>query len=239
MLGGNKITSVVSVYNEEKTVKSVVYSLLNCVYIDELIVVNDGSTDNTSKILNQILLTHPFQYVEFNKNRGKSYAMTAGVEQAKGDVIVFIDADLIGLNCNHIKKLVDPLVNGNTRMVIGRRVSETNPKIDITGPLDDWLGGERAVYKEDLMPILDEMKETKFGVETLLNLYFKSKSNKNTKTLIVDLEGLVHIRKYQKYKWNQAVFNYSKSASQIIRTVFVNYFLVGMVVKNIFLNIRG
>ncbi len=237
MLKENKITAIVSVYNEEKTVENVIKSLTNCKLIDELIVANDGSTDNTSKIIRQVAESHPFQIIEFEKNRGKSYAMTTGVEHASGDIIVFVDADLIGFSCEHIKKLTLPMVSNQTNMVIGRRPAE-NHKMDVTGPMDDWLGGERAVYRKDILPILDKMRETKFGVETLLNLYFKSKNDKNKRTMIVDLNGLVHVRKYKKYSHHKAAINYAKAASQIVRTIFVNYFLIFTVVKNIFTNIK-
>lgn len=237
MIKDKKITSIVSVYNEEKTVKGVIDSLISCQLIDELIVVNDGSTDDTSKIINQCLTSHPFRSVEFEKNKGKSYAMSTGVEMATGEIVVFIDADLIGLSCEHIERLVNPLAAGKTNMVIGRRQAE-NPKTDITGPMDDWLGGERAVFKKDILPILDKLRETKFGVETLLNLYFKSKNDTKKRTMIVDLKGYVHIRKYKKYSKHKAVINYAKAMSQIIRTVFVNYFLVFMIAKNIFTNFK-
>ncbi len=237
MIKDKKITSIVSVYNEEETVKGVIDSLVNCQLIDELIVVNDGSTDDTSKIINQCLVLHPFHSVEFEKNKGKSYAMTTCVEKATGDIVVFIDADLIGLSCEHIERLVNPLVTGQANMVIGRRLAK-NSKTDITGPMDDWLGGERAVFKKDILPVLNKMRETKFGVETLLNLYFKSKNDTKKRTMIVDLKGLVHIRKYKKYSKYRAVINYAKATSQIVRTVFVNYFLVFMIAKNIFTNLK-
>jgi glycosyltransferase involved in cell wall biosynthesis len=237
MLKENKITAVVSVYNEEKTVKGVVDSLLNCSLVDELIVVNDGSTDNTSKVLNDINASYSFKNITFEKNRGKSYAMTTGVEQATGDIIVFVDADLIGFKCEHIKALTLPLVTNQAKMVIGRRPAK-NPKTDITGPMDDWLGGERAVYRKDILPILDKMRETKFGVETLLNLYFKSKTGSNKQTIFVDLNGLVHIRKYKKYSRPKAAINYAKATSQIVRTVFVNYVLIFGIMRNVFTNIK-
>jgi len=237
MINKIKVSAVVSVYNEEKTVKNVVNSLINCSLVDEVIVVNDGSTDSTSKVLSQIATLHPFQNIAFEKNKGKSYAMTTGVEKASGDIIVFVDADLIGFSCEHIKVLTLPLVTNQAKMVIGRRPAE-NPKMDITGPMDDWLGGERAVYRKDILPILDKIRETKFGVETLLNLYFKSKNNTNKCTIIVDLKGLVHIRKYKKYSRPKAAINYAKATSQIVRTVFVNYFLIFTIIKNVLTNIK-
>jgi len=48
--------------------------------------------------------SHKFRYVKFDKNKGKSYAMVAGVENSTGEIIVFVDADIIGLNCEHIER---------------------------------------------------------------------------------------------------------------------------------------
>jgi len=62
MISKNKVSAIVSVFNEEKTIKEVVVSLLNCQLIDEVIVANDGSTDNTAKILRQIQQSYQFRY---------------------------------------------------------------------------------------------------------------------------------------------------------------------------------
>ncbi|NCO68603.1 MAG: hypothetical protein COY75_01395 [Nitrospirae bacterium CG_4_10_14_0_8_um_filter_41_23] len=150
MISKNKVSAIVSVFNEEKTVKEVVVSLLNCKLIDEVIVVNDGSTDNTAKILRQIqqiqqLQFYQFHYLEFKENKGKAYAMVSGAEISNGKILVFVDADITGLNYKHIEKLIAPLIFDQADMVIGRRCSEQNPKVDISKPIDDWLGGERAL----------------------------------------------------------------------------------------------
>lgn len=233
MLSGKRITSIISVFNEEETVKNVIISLLNCELIDEIIVVNDGSTDGTSKILNQLSESHQFRYMKFDKNKGKSYAMVAGVENSTGEIIVFADADIIGLNCEHIEKLIFPLVSNQADMVIGRRCPEKSPKVDITGPIDVWLGGERACYKKDILPIINGMRKTKYGVEILLNLYYKSR---NKKIKIVKLDRLIHLKKYEKYRLNTAALKYTKVSLQIINTAAINYFLIFNIVKNTFKN---
>jgi glycosyltransferase involved in cell wall biosynthesis len=232
MIRKNKGSAIVSVFNEEKTVKEVVVSLLNCQLIDEVIVVNDGSTDNTAKILKQIqqLQSYQFHYLEFKENKGKAYAMVSGVEISSGEILVFVDADITGLNYKHIEKLIAPLIFDQADMVIGRRYSEQNPKVDISKPIDDWLGGERALYRKDILPILWRMKDTRYGVETLLNLYYKS-HNKRIK--IVDLEGLIHFAKYKKYRLHVSLRNYMKETLQILKTIALNYFMVFTIIKNI------
>ena len=219
MLNGERITVIVPVYNEEKTVGGVVESILSCDVVDELIVVDDGSTDHTREILEDLSKDNAFHYIRFSENKGKSYAMVAGVERAGGDIVVFVDSDLIGLKCKHIEKLVSPLLTNEADMVIGARDSKSDLGIDITKPIDIWLGGERACYKKDLMPILDTVRESKFGIETLLNLYFKSKDKR---IKIVNLDGLAHLKKYEKYRIDVAALNYTKATLQITKAVIDN-----------------
>jgi glycosyltransferase involved in cell wall biosynthesis len=230
MISKNKVSAIVSVFNEEKTIKEVVVSLLNCQLIDEVIVANDGSTDNTAKILRQIQQSYQFRYLEFKENKGKAYAMVSGAEISNGEILVFVDADTTGLNCKHIEKLITSLIFDQADMVIGRRCSEQNPKVDISKPIDDWLGGERALYRKDILPILWRMKDTRYGVETLLNLYYKS-HNKRIK--IIDLEGLIHFPKYKKYRFHISLKNYTKETFQILRTIALNYLMVFTIIKNI------
>ena len=230
----NRVTAIVSAYNEEQTIKEVVVSLLNCELIHEVIVVNDGSTDNTAKILKQLLKSFHYRYIEFEKNRGKSYAMVAGVRNATCHIIVFVDGDIIGLNSKHIRSIIYPLISNRADMVIGHRFRGKNSGLNIADPLDKWLGGERALFKKDIYPILNKIEDTKFGIETLMNMYYKN--NKKTITL-VDLEGLVHIQKHKKYKMHTSLVNYTKELFQITKTVTINYILLFGIIKNILINL--
>ena len=230
----NGVTAIVSVYNEEQTIKEVVVSLLNCELIHELIVVNDGSTDNTTKILKKLLKSFHYRYIEFEKNVGKSYAMVAGVRNATCNIILFVDGDIIGLNDTHIGSLLYPLIAKQADMVIGHRFQRKNPGLNIADPLDKWLGGERALFKKDIYPILNKIEHTKFGIETLMNMYYKNNKKKIT---LVDLEGLVHIQKYKKYKIHTSLVNYTKELFQITKTIMINYLLLFDITRNIIINL--
>ncbi len=225
------VSAIISVYNEERTIENVITSLLNCYLIDELIVVNDGSTDKSGQIISKLQESFSFQYIDFPQNRGKSFAMATGVETAQGEVIVFVDADIIGLKCSHIQKMLHPLLNGEADMVIGQPYADSEKKTDPLKPLE-MLAGERAVYKQDILPIIDKMKHSKYGAETLMNLYYKSQRKR---IKIEYLWGLIHLKKFQKKSFHHSFKDYSIETIHIFRTIAANYLLLANVTKNFIL----
>lgn len=75
-----KICILIPVYNSENHIVDVIHSVLQCA--DNLIVVNDGSTDNTAETLRALSLQTPFELVSYEKNRGKGYALQQGFLRA-------------------------------------------------------------------------------------------------------------------------------------------------------------
>jgi polyisoprenyl-phosphate glycosyltransferase len=91
------LSVVAPVYNEEELVELFVTRTCAAVadYNFELVIVNDGSTDATPKLLNRIADTDPrVRVVHLSRNFGHQAALTAGLEHALGDVVAMIDADL-------------------------------------------------------------------------------------------------------------------------------------------------
>ena len=109
------------------------------------------------------------------ENRGKGYAMATALQNARGDIIVFIDADLSNLQEGHFLKLITPVKNREADMVLGQ-ATETLVNYRVN-PFKS-LSGQRCLLKKDIMPIVEKMKEARFGVETLINLYFQSAGKK-------------------------------------------------------------
>jgi glycosyltransferase involved in cell wall biosynthesis len=88
-----ELSVVMSVYNDEKNIRQSVYSILDQTYRDfELIIVNDGSTDNTLEVLNQIN-DERIRLFNFDKNYGVSAARNFGIYHAKGSWIAVQDSD--------------------------------------------------------------------------------------------------------------------------------------------------
>lgn len=104
------VSCIIPVYNEAQTIASVVETALAVTSIDQVIVVNDGSTDDTSNILGSF--HHPkLISIALPNNQGKSAAFFAGLAKAHGSIILMLDADLVGLTTADIEKLLVPTLD--------------------------------------------------------------------------------------------------------------------------------
>lgn len=222
-------TAIVCAYNEEKTIGGILETLLKCAELKEIIVVNDGSNDSTSKILKKFSKYNKIKIIELQQNKGKGFAMAEGIANATNDLLVFVDADLENFNEEYINLLIQPLLEGKAKMVIGQ---PTQNLIDYRFNPFIPLAGERALFRDDVLTLIEQMRETRFGVETLVNLHYNA--NK-MKILYVMLRGLVHPIKMQKYSFAKYVREYLLAAKQITKTMVVNYMLVVLTIRNIFL----
>lgn len=170
------ITVVVPVFNEEKYIKKVLEKIPKKYNI---IVVNDGSKDNTAKIVKQLHI----QCINLERNMGKGYACRVGAKNSKGDII-FIDGDA-QFDPREIPKLVNALKSHD--LVIGARKLTTIPwprKLSnflsrkiinyITGyEISDPLSGFRAIKRKKFF----ELKLNSNGYEFELEMILKFKGN--------------------------------------------------------------
>lgn len=89
----------------------------------EIIVVDDGSSDDTAKVATRVLAARPqvsSSVIRYEANRGKGFAVKTGLLAAKGDVALFSDADL-STPIEEMSKLVDPIRNGEDDVTCGSR----------------------------------------------------------------------------------------------------------------------
>lgn len=86
---------IIPCYNEEGNIESCIRRVPNMGRFTEILVVNDGSTDETLKIVNSLKYEFPLlSVVTYPKNRGKGNAVSLGIQEARGDVIMILDADM-------------------------------------------------------------------------------------------------------------------------------------------------
>jgi len=157
--------------------------------VDEVIVVCDGCEDDTAAVARRF----PVKVVELPQNVGKGGAMMAGVHSTDARIILFLDADLIGLRQAHIRDLVEPVTSGTADMTLGV-FDHGRLATDLAQRLAPFLSGQRAVRREVLEDIPD-LEQTGFGVEVALSRYAERHGLRVVK---VPLPGLAQVMKEEK-----------------------------------------
>ncbi len=102
------VSVIIPVYNGEKFIQDAIESVLAQTYKDyEIIVVNDGSTDNTEEVLKPYIDKRLIRYF-YQENKGVSAARNKGIREARGEYIAFLDADDVWVDV-HLQNSVDAL----------------------------------------------------------------------------------------------------------------------------------
>lgn len=144
------VSIIVPVYNVEKYIQQCLYSLLNQDFKDiEIIAINDGSTDNSLAILNEI--NDARLVILTQENQGQSSARNFGLKHARGEYILFVDADDY-LELNTVGKLVEELSESKLELIrFGARAFNDDVNFDIVKGQYDFSSAfvERKVYKKD------------------------------------------------------------------------------------------
>lgn len=157
------VSCVIPAWNEAARLPFVLAAVVGHPAIDEVIVVDDGSQDGSADVAEAA----GAQVVRLARNRGKSGAVAAGIAQAKGDLILMLDADLIGLTAMGIMDLLMPVRSGRADVAISLR--QNTPWVWRRIGLD-YISGERVMRRDMVLPYLDRMAGLKgFGLEVFLN----------------------------------------------------------------------
>ena len=120
-----KISVIIPMFNESLIAKEYMDKLAAYMYSAfddwEVVMSNDGSTDNTKTIINEIAKAdNHFVVSSYDNNRGKGSAIREGILKSSGDVVVYTDCDL-AYGCEVIKDISDKLISCGSDIVIGSR----------------------------------------------------------------------------------------------------------------------
>ncbi len=116
------VSVIVPIYNEERTLEQVVEELVALGLRLEILLVNDGSTDDSPVVMARLAERHAAVHALHQpSNRGKGAAVRRGIDESTGDIVLIQDADL-EYSPRDIPALIEPLVSGKADAVFGTRL---------------------------------------------------------------------------------------------------------------------
>ncbi len=168
---------------------AVVSAAVQCPSVDDVVVVSDGSTDNTAASAESA----GARVIVLSPNRGKGGAMSVGFLDTEAEVVLFLDADLVGLTPAHIIAMLKPILNGEVASTLGV-FGSGRLMTDLAQKIAPFLSGQRGITREVLKGAPD-FASIGWGVEIALTRYLRD-SQINVR--IVELQDVTQVMKEEK-----------------------------------------
>lgn len=203
------ITVLLPAYNEGDRIKDTIAGIKKSNYVDRIVVIDDGSKDNTFSVAK----SNDVEVYQLDKNYGKGFAMNYGIKKVSKDssIIVFLDAD-VGETASEVDKLIAPIVKDETDVTIARfpsakkkggfglvkNLARFGVRFYTGHTINTSLSGQRA-FKADVLKKLGEFP-TDYGVEVgmtidILNMGFRIKEvdvNMTHRETGRDIKSFIH-----------------------------------------------
>ncbi len=209
-----KVAAIVPAYNEEKTIVNVLDALKGTRLVGQVIVVSDGSEDNTVDVVRKCYgpKSDGVEIIELLHNRGKGGAVMAGLDRCASEIILILDADLIGLTTDHIEALLQPVISGEALMSVGI-FEKGRVATDLAQKMAPFLSGQRAL-RRDLLESISDLDLSRFGLEMALHQYVEENE---LAAEVVQLPDLSHVMKEEKLGFSKGVAARAKMYWEIVK----------------------
>lgn len=201
-----RVAAIIPAYNEANRVVAVLETIANSQSVGEVLCVTDGCSDDTAAQVATFVAARcpdatPVRLFELTQNIGKGGAMAHGAHHTDAEVLLFLDADLIGLQPSQVDEMLEPMLRESdpADMTLGLFGAVRG------GPLGWWLSwchratpsitGQRAI-RRDLFLSTPGLTRSRFGVEAAITRWVQS--DPSLKVDFVYLHSVTHPIKEEK-----------------------------------------
>jgi len=215
------IACIVPAYNEEKNISRVLEVITKYNKFHEIIVVDDGSKDNTANIVSNFKKKNKkIILLKNNINMGKTAGVKKGIRFSKSNLIVLLDADLIDLTIENIDDLILPVLNKEVDQTILDRAGDRIPIWGWTN-CARFFGGERCFWKHDFLDV-HVPNSGGYLLEIIMNLHYIHR-NKLIRTIYCS--NLYTVHQYNKVNKIKGIMNYLKMSYSILKKSTISGFI--------------
>ncbi|MBN1535279.1 MAG: glycosyltransferase family 2 protein [Anaerolineales bacterium] len=224
------VSVIIPAYNEAAGIAKIIDVIRNTAFVSEIIVVDDGSHDQTGRVaLNAAqddprvkVITHPV-------NLGKGKAIFSGARACKNSIVVMVDADLTGLKPEHFNRLIKPVMESRVDMTLGI-FRGGKLASDFSHWATPWLTGQRC-FRRELLRYVNRDAAEGYGFETALTMAAKQR---NWQCEQIYWRGVSHPpSEFHRGKY-QGIMTRARIYSHILRAWYIatSYRWVGKYLKN-------
>ena len=199
------VAAIIPAYNEARTIGYVLKAIRSVSIIDEIIVVDDGSEDSTALAARG----EATRVVILERNMGKAAALLEGIRVTDAEILLFMDADVLGLTAVHIERLLEPVLARRADMAVGVFSD------DVLHRTMPFLSGLRVASRDFICSIPD-LSSSGFGMETLISRHARANGRCIEE---VRLDNLTHLSKAEKFGLYRCVAVKCRALRDIMRSV--------------------
>ncbi len=226
------VSCIIPAYNEAPRVAAVLEAVAGHPLLSEVLVIDDGSTDETAAIADSYK-KQGVTLLRQEKNCGKTAALVRAIRESRCELLLFIDADLENLTRAEITSLLSPVLENRADVSISLR---KNAPFHYRLLGLDFISGERVLYKKIIEHELNTMEKLKpFGLEVFLNRIFLKKK---LRIAIVRWPTVNSPYKYRKVGIIKGILGDMKMSHDILDTVSLYEILHQMYVMRFILAIQ-
>lgn len=221
-----KTMVVIPAYNEEKTIVNVLKKLKNYLSADDIIVIDDGSRDNTSKLAQEEGI-HVYRH---SLNRGLGGALGTGLEAGllhQADIIVTMDADEQH-DPREIDKLIEPIIKGEADVVIGSRFINSQ-KMPLIRKIYNWIANYTTWLIFGIWTTDSQSGFRAFSKKAAKNIEIKTNKMEVSSEIIKEIKGhRLKIKEvpiqaiYTKYSMSKGQ-NFFEGIKTVTRLIFLRF----------------